>query len=266
MPTNAIAIVLERGNLPVKYYGQVPVEPIPDGTVVTVTRAVSVKANMISLLRYIATARPANVVLVSHGEGSGISVTLTDKSQTALVSPHLQTLVDNKGKVSAQLAQELEISERSLRALQDAAGRVRALHLGRVDFRSCTLGEFADTLELLRSFFGAGAVSAPKNLDEYGGTPPIGPKTTAESWTKWREDHPFGKVEGDPPNRVGFETSNAVSALQYESKAGLRGWLGRNFPGHRYREGKVYYHGILVADSIVLPGERAYLDHLGHAP
>lgn len=266
MPNNAIAVVLERGELPVSYYRQVPAEPIPDGSFVTVTRARSEKPNMIALLQHIANAKPPNVVVVSHGEGTGISVTLTPTSETALVSPHLQTLVDNKGKVSAELARELEISVKSLRALQDAARRVRALKLGRVDFRSCTLGEFSDTLELLRSFFGAGAVSAPKNLDEFGGVRPGAPTTGEDAWKKWRSDHPFGTVEGDPPHRVGFETYSARSAMQFESKPGLRSWLDRKFPGHRYKDGKVYYHGILVGNDFVFPGDRGYLDQLGHAP
>ncbi|MDI9629004.1 MAG: hypothetical protein QM286_10735, partial [Acidobacteriota bacterium] len=168
----ASAIVISRA-VAVKYYTQVPVEPIPGGGSVEVKKAsVLPKPTMITLLQFVARTKPRNLVIVAHGEGGGITVRLAPSSESALVSPHLGALVSSSGKVTADLAKELGISMANLKALQEAAAKVRALKLGRVDFRACTLGEFADSLELLRAFFGAGAVSAPKKLDEFGGVSP----------------------------------------------------------------------------------------------
>jgi hypothetical protein len=265
MPVNAIAVVVVERSDAAKYYVQVPVEPIPAG-LVSIKKAVLVQANLIALLQKVATTRPPNLLVVSHGEGSGISVRLAPKSESNLVSPHLETLVNSDGKVTAELAKELDISFAHLGALQAAAKRVRGLQLGRVDFRACVLGEFTDTMELLRTFFGAGAVSAPKPLDEFGRVLPGTPTINPNAWAGWPHEHPFGKVEGDPPNRVGFETFNAESAMLIESKAGLRAWLAAKFPGSRYKQGRLYFHGLHSGGNFVMPGEAGYRDMLGQVP
>ncbi|WP_454857549.1 hypothetical protein [Promicromonospora soli] len=265
MPVDAIAVVVVERGVAAKYYSQVPVEPIPAG-LVGIKKAVLVQSNLIALLQKVATTRPPNLVVVSHGTGSGISISLAPKSESHLVSPHLETLANSDGKVSAELAKELDISLTDLRALQASAQRVRGLKLGRVDFRACILGEFTDTMELLRTFFGAGAVSAPKQLDEFGFVSPGTPTVNPNAWAEWPQEHPFGKVEGDPPNRVGFETYGKKSAMMIESRAGLRAWLAAKLPGSRYKQGRVFYHGVHSGSELVMPGEVGYRDMLGQVP
>jgi hypothetical protein len=261
----AIAVVMDRG-LAVDYYKQVPVEVFPGGSV-AVKEAVFKKPTAVTtLLEYVAAKKPRSLVLVSHGEGSGISLTLTPKSETALVSPHLGSLVESGGKVTKELAGDLEIPLASLRTLQDLARRVRALKLARVDFRACTIGEFADTLELLRAFFGAGAVSAPKKLDLFARAKPAGPNADPKFWEEWRREHPFARVDGSSPGRVAFEFFGDKTAMLVESKNALRTWLDQFLPGSKYKSGWVYVHGFLSADSVILPGEKAYLDNIGQVP
>jgi hypothetical protein len=171
MPTDAIALVVEHGDA-VHYYRQVPEEPTPSGSV-SVTEATFVKhASVSELLKIVGRKRPRNLLVESHASGSGIGLTLVPKTQHALVSPYLGDLVNSAGKVSEDLAAKLEISMSDLRVLQNAAQKVRALRLARVDFRSCMLGDHQDTLELLRTFFGAGAVSAPKAFDKFSHVSP----------------------------------------------------------------------------------------------
>lgn len=122
-------------------------------------------------------------------------------------------------------------------------------------------------MEQVRGFFGAGAISAPTRLDFFGGVRPGTPTKDAEAWKKWASDHPFGKIEGDPPNRVGFEAvSEDDIAMQFESPAGLRAWLAAKFPGHKYKSGPVFFHGFLDANALIFPGDTTYRDQIAQVP
>ena len=128
-------------------------------------------------------------------------------------------------------------------------------------------GAPSERMEQVRGFFGAGAISAPTRLDFFGGVRPGTPTKDAEAWKKWASDHPFGKIEGDPPNRVGFEAvSEDGIAMQFESPAGLRAWLAAKFPGHKYKSGPVFFHGFLDANALIFPGDTTYRDQIAQVP
>lgn len=267
MSTEAIAVVFERPAA-VPYYRQVPDEPIPSGSVAIKKAEFLKPATVLTLLNHIARTKPRSVVVVSHGSGSGIGLTLVPKTENALVSPYLGYLVDSRGRIDDELATELEIPLPMLRALQEAAQKVRALRLDRVDFRACTLGEFTDTLELLRAFFGASAVSAPKAFDSFGHVSTGTPTSDAKVWKDWQQKHPSATIEGLAPGRVGFEWEwmSDTTAMLVESKKALRAWVDFHMPRNKYKSGRLYFHGIVESEKVVFPGDATYRDLLGRSP
>lgn len=264
MAPEAVAVVIER-RLAEGYYKQVPEEPIPDGSVKIKKVVFLPEPTVLAFLQFVVRTKPKSLVVVSHGEGSGIGLTLVPKTQNALVSPYLGYLLNSGGRVSQKLADDLGISLANLRQLQEAATKVRALGLARLDFRACTLGEFPESLEQLRAFFGAGAVSAPKKLDAYGYVGVGTPTSDAKVWEDWKHEHPFARIDGEAPSRVAFEFFDKPAML-VESKAALRKWIDRLFPGNRYRSGTVYFHGFIIENKLLFPGEEGFRDQLGHAP
>jgi hypothetical protein len=262
---NAIAIAMEDRLLGADYYRQVPAEPIPGGSVVVKQAYKKNPPAVTTLLDLVVKLKPRNLVLVSHGEGSGIGLSLVPNANSALVSPHLGTLLESAGKVTQELADELEISLAGLKKLQGLIKKVRALKLGRVDFRACTLGEFPEELERMQAFFGAGAVSAPKKLDFFA----VGiPRASADAavWKKFLEENPFSRVDGDPKDRVAFEFHGDQTHMLVESKAALGKWTKKFFPGSRYKSGRVLVHGFFDADKMIYPGDAAYAANLGQFP
>ena len=83
----------------------------------------------------------------------------------------------------------------------------------------------------------------------FGGVRPGTPTKDAEAWKKWASDHPFGRIEGDPPNRVGFEAVYEDDiAMRLRVTGGPARLARRQVPG------------------LIFPGDTTYRDQIAHVP
>src|SRR4029079_4907711 len=71
--------------------------------------------------------------------------------------------------------------EKALKRFEKAWQSVQTLQLGRVEFRSCHVGQFDATLSALRRFFGAKSAGAPDLEDAYA---PLGDPESDADWKK----------------------------------------------------------------------------------
>ena len=149
--------------------------------------------------------------------------------------------------------------------LVDRIEKVRKLNLGRLEFRSCSLGLSAFTLGRLQKLFRCASVCAPKLLDAYGSVVPTF-STRAASWQRWRTTYSKLKVEGATPHRVGFSVkivgSKVKAACIAESLPGLKSWLKRRFSISRYRRGAFFYHFMTNGAVAVYPTDADYRKNL----
>jgi hypothetical protein len=251
-----------------RFYKLAPEEPIrPTGTITTGTIIPAVPT-LIALLDLLIEHKPDNLLLIAHGEGTGLDIPLIGRSKEQFVSPNVDPLVESiHSSPSKDMAKKLGMTAAELTALIKRADSTRQLNLKRLEIRACNLGQFPKELDKLRRFFGAVSATAPTTFDVFGHVDPGSFVSVEEAWNRWREAHPAGVVEGEKGRRVGFEFYANDAAMQVESAAGVKGWVSTHFGKNTYASGAVAFHGLLKgAGPLVFPRDNAYRGLLHKEP
>jgi hypothetical protein len=267
-PLNAIAIVQggAKGHphAPL-WYKSSPVEPIGNKSTVsvedvTVLESITMEA---VLDQIIASKGTTEVVLVSHGGGSGLALPLRNGSTAGAERAVILALsADRPGeevsfdgtklktptKSEKDVADLTRLGEPQVRTLRTKMNQVRSMKLKHVAFRACNMGISPDTLQAFRAFFGAASVSAPTEFDSYGKfSPSIG--GDVEAWAKIKRKNGYHmSVDG----QVAFGTKDTDSPLVYTivasaaSKDAFRAWVGKHIVEGGWGTNGLIYHGMKV--------------------
>ena len=267
-PLNAIAIVQggAKGHphAPL-WYKSSPVEPIGNKSTVSVEDVTLLESITIEAVldQIIASKGTTEVVLVSHGDGSGLALRLRNGStagaERAVIlalsadRPGVEVSFD-KTKLTTPTKSEKDVAdltrlgEPEVRTLRAKMNQVRSMKLKHVAFRACNMGISPDTLQAFRNFFGAASVSAPTEFDSYGKfSPSIG--GDVEAWAKLKRKKGYHiSVDG----QVAFGTKDTDSPLVYTivasaaSEDAFRAWVRKHIVEGGWGIDGLIYHGMKV--------------------
>lgn len=274
------------------YYRQFPLEPIPGGSnaFVTVTKVVELADNRVeTLLKAIAAhvdakESKASIVVVSHGNETGISFTMgrVRGAGVPLNAPAIKVLRANlAGQLDdTEAAKRLQFGTVNaardptgvewLKELKAAMAKVHKLGLGRLDLRACITGRNKDTLRQLQFFFNADLCCAPDAWDTFGPVPFADITTNPSTWNKFRRDHPGALVVGVGKERfalyykvLGNQLKVMLAAIA-TSQAAIDMWVKNHLPpSTQYSGGALHYHGLTPDQkTIIWAGEPAFRGHL----
>ena len=268
-PLNAIAIVQggPKGHphAPI-WYKASPREPINAKASVSVSDATLVeKLTLESILDVILASKgTTDVVVVCHGDGSGLALPLqTGASAGAEVRVIFPLGADHPGQQTSDdgtkmatpiisdgaVADLTRLSEPQIKGLRKKMNQVRSMKLNHVAFRACSMGIKPDTMKAFRVFFGAASVSAPKEFDTYGTFSPviIDRKGAREAWVKSKDKAGFHIfVDGE----VAFGTKRTDNSLVYNivagavSKPAFTKWVAKHIADGAWKSDGVIFHGI----------------------
>lgn len=265
---NALAIIQggPKGHphAPIWYHTS-PVEPIGNKSSVSVEDVtVLEKITLDSILdTIIASKKTTEVVLVSHGSGSGLAIPLLQGSTAGAERSVILVLsADRPGeevgfdgtkmktptKSDKDVAELTRLAEQQVKALRAKMNQVRSMKLKHVAFRACSMGISKDSLQAFRNLFGAESVSAPKEFDSYGNfSPSIG--GDVEAWAKAkRKDGYHISIDG----QVAFGVKATDSPLVYtivsraDSKDAFRAWVRTHIVDGGWGPKGVFYHGMMA--------------------
>lgn len=244
------------------WYGSNPVEPIGNKSSISVKDAKLIeKVSLEAIFDQIIAAKATEVVIVNHGDGSGLAMPLQDGStagaqrevmfsfgadvsreETGIGGAKMKTPI----KSDKAVADLTRLTEAQVKALRAKMKQVQALKIQHVAFRACSMGLHEDTLQAFRIVFGAASVSAPKEFDSYGTfRPSIG--GDLDGWTKSKRKRGFQiSIEG----QVAFGTKPTDSPIVYdiESRAPddstFTAWVKKHITDAEWKTKGVVFHGI----------------------
>lgn len=271
-PLNAIAIIQggPKGHphAPL-WYRASPVEPIGNRSSISISDVALIeKISVAAILDVIIAAKgTTEVLVVSHGGGSGLAIPIMDGSSagaqreiiTAVSADHPGEEVGFGGtKIKTPVISDKDVAdlarlkEPEVKALRTKMNQVRAMKLTHVAFRACNMGIKTETLDAFRGFFGARSVSAPKEFDTYGDfSPSIG--GDLEGWAKaLRKSGYHISVDG----HVGFGTRNTDNPLTYrivsraDSKDAFRAWVREHIVDRGWGPRGVIFHGMKALHTL----------------
>jgi hypothetical protein len=266
-PLNAIAIVQggTKGHPHAPpWYKSSPVEPIGNKSTISVKDVTLLeKITLEAVLdQIIASKGTTEVVLVSHGSGSGLALPLRDGSTAGAEREVIFALsADRPGedvgidgttkiktpKISEKAVADLtRLAESQVTTLRTKMNQVRSMKLKHVAFRACNMGISPETMQAFRTFFGAASVSAPKEFDSYGKfSPSIG--GDVEAWAKAKRKNAY-QISID--DQVAFGTKNTENPLVYTieargaSKDAFRAWVRKHIVDGGWGPDGVIFHGV----------------------
>lgn len=271
-PLNAIAIIQggPKGHpYAPPWYKASPVEPIGNRSSISVKDAAVIeKMSIAAILDVIIAAKgTTEIVIVSHGDGSGLAIPVMDGSSagaqreiiTAVSADHPGEEVGFGGtRVRTPVISDKDVADLTrlkqaeVKALRTKMNQVRAMKLTHVAFRACNMGIKTETLDAFRGFFGARSVSAPKEFDTYGDfSPSIG--RDLDGWAKaLRKSGYHISVDG----HVGFGTRDTDNPLTYrivsraDSKDAFRAWVREHIVDGGWGPRGVIFHGMKALHTL----------------
>ena len=162
------------------WYSLNPMEPIGDGSTITVQNVIEPPSPMTfeSVLDAIIQKKDSDVVIVCHGYDGQLALPLIKDSALGTFSDIIikvaadQSFVEGglKTPIIADKDIDPNLKEDQAKNLRAKMNQIRGMKLNHVAFRSCDLGKSRDSLDAFRRFFGSKSVSAPILYDAYGET------------------------------------------------------------------------------------------------
>ncbi len=270
----ATAFVSEVHPAAAAYYRQAKKEPIAPSGELAVRSVVPFKktTSVEDLLKLIArrTGKASDILIVSHGTDHGLIMHWTAGNRSNLERDPIDAFLD-ASKSDADKVKILQLKDqKTLKRLQTLWQAVQKLQLGRVEFRSCHVGEFPATLDALRRFFGAQSAGAPDLEDAYA---PLG---DLEAEAVWKKNKNLADVTSETVNGGVVEyvlELNPASTTQFkfhwraDTTKAQAAWLDNHFilprpaaPGSH----PAVLHAILASGRKYLhfPKDKSYRDHL----
>lgn len=269
---NAIAIIQggAKGHphAPI-WYTKSPVEPIGNKSTLTVKEvAIQDPMSLSTVLdQMIAAKGEKEFVLVSHGDGNGLSLALQKGSTAGAEKVVIVALsADRPGKEVGFDGTEIatptksdedvailtRLSTPQVAALRAKMNLVRGMQLKHIAFRACNMGISLDTMEAFRNFFGAASISAPVEFDSYGKFAPI-IGGNVEAWATARRKNGYHiSIDGG----VACGTKDTDSSLVYtilaaaSSKDAFRAWVKKHILEGGWGPNGVIYHGVKVRHAL----------------
>jgi hypothetical protein len=244
------------------WYGSNPVEPIGNKSTISVTDTKLLETvSLEAFFDQIIAAKASEVVIVNHGDGSGLAVPLQKGSTAGAQREVMFSLgadvsreeigiggakMKTPVKSDKDVADLTRLTEPQVKALRAKMNQVRALKMQHVAFRACSMGLHEDTLEAFRNVFGCASVSAPKEFDSYGTfRPSIG--ADLEGWAKSMRKRGFQiAIDG----QVAFGTKPTDSPIVYsiESRAPdddtFSAWVKKHITDGEWKTNGVVFHGM----------------------
>ena len=220
------------------YYEKIPDEPTSAKASLSVESVHSIpKTSLLTTLESIQKVAKAgtDLVLVSHGNESGLTMGLTPKFGRTAKTNNLQILLsqDTPEKIADKFSMKPDI----MKDLLAKAEAVRKIGLGHVAFRGCSIGAEVRNLNTLKEFLGATEVSGTSLLSTFGHVRPTVPdskKLFDANWMKFAKNG--HRYEGKDGGRVIFvhrpskeEALKDNLFLILESKKLLLEWLRVHF-------------------------------------
>ncbi|WP_296700127.1 hypothetical protein [Thiocapsa sp. UBA6158] len=204
----ALIIDDQYGKLALKYYSRFPEEPcFVDVTARVDEPELIPRTSLDTLLKAILKSWSnksfpgPDLLLVSHGNISGLTMRLLPNHQTDSRTDVLETLLSHESDV--QQATRLNLTVQQVKDLVDQIQRVQALGIGHVMFRGCTLGAANDNLGALRKLLGAKSISGPKVLSTYGVVSTVGILRT-KTFDRYIAQRSAAHVSTFPEGRCAF--------------------------------------------------------------
>jgi len=270
----AIAFVSDVHPAAAAYYRQAKKEPIAPSGDLAVTSIVPLdkKASVEDLLKLIAkkTPRGGDILIVSHGTDDGLILHWTAGNRSDLDKDTINAFLDSS-KSNADKVKVLQLKdEKTLKRLQGVWQTVQKLQLGRVEFRSCHVGQFDATLGALRRFFGAKIAGAPDLEDAYA---PLGNPESDADWKKNKNmaDAVSDSVGGGVVEYLLEQNPASTTEFKFHWRADTTkaqaAWLNKYFIMPKPATPGVHpsvLHGILSRERkfIHFPKDASYRDHL----
>ena len=248
------------------WYQTSPAEPLGNGTSISVgDMTIQEDMTLESILdAVIGSKKATEILLVAHGDGSGLAIPLVaggrGGAETRLLLPlladHQEEEEESIGgaKIMSPIITDKAVAdltmltEQQVKALRAKMNQVKSMKLKHVAFRACSMGIKKDpTMKAFRRFFGAESVSAPTEFDTYGNfSPSIGPDV--EGWARSKRKDGFHiSIDGD----VAFGTRFTDSPIKYdivaraESKDVFGAWVKKHVADGAWgHSGGVTYHGM----------------------
>jgi hypothetical protein len=269
-PLNAIAIIQggAKGHPHAPaWYQASPVEPIGNKSTIKVEGTTLLESiNLEAILDQIISSKATEVVIVCHGDGSGLAIPLRQGATVGAVKEAITILsADRRGEEEPELAGGAKtvtparsdedasvvtkLREPEVKTLRAKMNQVRGMKLKHVAFRACNMGiSPRETMKTFRSFFGAASVSAPTEFDSYGRfSPSIG--GDQEAWARSKKrDHFEVSVSG----RVAFGTRDKANPVEYDIVANaasrdlFRAWVSEHVGDGAWGANGLVYHGVKV--------------------
>lgn len=268
MGTAFIAVAGQHGSNAYNFYRMFPAASVlPSPQVLRVQQIDRIQPpSLDALLRAIARRRDREIVVVSHGVPTQLAIPVMRGIRVGLDRSFVQAILGSDS--DASVARRLRTRARNITTLRTRIRRVHALHLTRLEFRACRVGQSRPTLEALRRLFGAASACAPSAFDGYGGLSGVRPTTDATILARWQQAHPTHQSFGSSPDGFYWVNDGSVdppiiSAAFAQSWKGVKDWVEAKFPSgtnHGFRRGAFYYHvqTSMLQNSSTARGHRTF--------
>jgi len=260
------------------FYRLFPREPVTTSASIEIEDIVTVDPmNLNALLQRIAGVgeNGGDIVIVTHGVPEGLTMALVARQaegsrrhRVSAGTDALNVLMSNRP--ASEKTQVLKLRDAELRSLLDGMARVRALSLACVEFRSCNVGDWSDTLRALWRFFGARTVGAPDLRDAYAFID-VGSVTRDErAWRAWHRRHPGAVLYNLSEGRFALQTTGGQEgSTRFQAQAiadsrhAVASWLREHFPPSASTPpaGSFPIHA-LWQSPLIFPLDSEYLDHI----
>ena len=184
-------------NIVETYYNAAKREPTRRGDL-EVARTDAFRSNFLDLVRMLAAKQQSHVVIVAHGNDSGLLMPITDKTTDSAdnsVIKDLVILVDEFPKLSAtkvsQFAAGYNVTEDEVKELVAQCHKVRKHESNclAVHIRGCKIGAKDENLVSIRKLFGSLVVSAPRCPMLYAPFTPVWSRPNDQNVAAWKAAH-----------------------------------------------------------------------------
>jgi hypothetical protein len=247
------------------WYRSSPVEPIGGSSNITVKDVqILEKITLESILDTIlANKGTTEILVVSHGSGSGLAIPIREGSTAGAERPVMVSLAaDHPGEevgfdgtkmktptISDKSVADLTmLPEPQVKALRTKMNQVRSMKLKHLAFRACNMGINKDTMQAFRDFFGAASLSAPTQFDSYAKFAP-GIHAGVEDWAKMKRKHGYHiSIDGDVAFGIRSTETPIVYTIVAEaaSKDAFKAWVKKHIVDGGWGSGGVVYHGMVA--------------------
>ncbi len=229
--------------------------------------------NLLSLLDRITTNyaswKDSDLLIVSHGNKDGMVMQLFEKRAKKYYA-NTTSLKALMTTTAADLARGTGFKEADLQSLIDKMKAVRALGIGNLHFRSCSIGASKASLETLRDFFGAKSASAPDILSNFGALTPVLKKFNEKEWDRLLPVPKGGNAEEmvSPKGeriRVRVNPASGMTHALAESNEATKFWIGQRIPSDgswSYGGGQFPIHSLSTTPRVTFPLEAGYVSHI----